>query len=380
MTKCTTLEVELRRRLWWSLVLFDSRISELASYKTTSLDPSWDCKLPVNASDDDLPQAMEMPPLSRTNPTEAFFPFIRCKLGEFVRHSIFHLDLSKPKFKTLSRNVDDEQSHAREHMAISELEAMLENQYFKLCDQENPIQFFAIWTTRAHLAYLRLLHHYANYSTSRTHFTETQRDKATLYAQRVLECTTKTMISPLTKGYRWYNRIYFPFPAFIQIANDIRTRPHGKQVGYSWLVLSDSYDAWFTGPTTVDKSILAVLQVFDKVIIRAWDACVMASGQLESALVLPRIVSAIKNSPRQSIPAMQETDDILDQASLIERINSLPYLPIDSVHYSGLDGFRPLIQDSVTTELDVYTVVSERPFVEDPSNDLYWPSPEIERL
>jgi hypothetical protein len=33
LAKCTVFEAELRRRLWWSLVLFDTRISEMADHK-----------------------------------------------------------------------------------------------------------------------------------------------------------------------------------------------------------------------------------------------------------------------------------------------------------------------------------------------------------
>lgn len=33
LSKCTVFEAELSRRLWWSLMLFDSRISEMADHK-----------------------------------------------------------------------------------------------------------------------------------------------------------------------------------------------------------------------------------------------------------------------------------------------------------------------------------------------------------
>jgi hypothetical protein len=49
--KCAPLEAEMRRRLWWSLVLFDSRISEMANDRTTTLIPTWDCRIPLNVND-----------------------------------------------------------------------------------------------------------------------------------------------------------------------------------------------------------------------------------------------------------------------------------------------------------------------------------------
>lgn len=49
--KCAALEAEMRRRLWWSLVLYDRRVCEMSDHKTSTLDPTWDCCLPLNISD-----------------------------------------------------------------------------------------------------------------------------------------------------------------------------------------------------------------------------------------------------------------------------------------------------------------------------------------
>lgn len=50
-TTCAALEAEMRRRLWWSLVIFDNRICEMFDYKTATLAPTWDCHVPLNLSD-----------------------------------------------------------------------------------------------------------------------------------------------------------------------------------------------------------------------------------------------------------------------------------------------------------------------------------------
>lgn len=46
-TKHSILEAELRRRLWWSLVHFDARVSEMTEIKLSMLVPTWDCRIPV---------------------------------------------------------------------------------------------------------------------------------------------------------------------------------------------------------------------------------------------------------------------------------------------------------------------------------------------
>lgn len=60
--KFPALEAELRRRLWWSLILFDARISEMTEFKLGQLLPTWDCRVPLNANDHDFRVGMKTPP------------------------------------------------------------------------------------------------------------------------------------------------------------------------------------------------------------------------------------------------------------------------------------------------------------------------------
>ncbi|KAF3893827.1 hypothetical protein GTR04_4399 [Trichophyton interdigitale] len=53
-SKWSPLEAEIRRRLWWSHVVFDKRISEMSDYGTTPLNPSWDCRIHLNVNDSEL--------------------------------------------------------------------------------------------------------------------------------------------------------------------------------------------------------------------------------------------------------------------------------------------------------------------------------------
>jgi len=106
---------------------------------------------------------------------------------------------------------------------------MIEDQCLKSCDQENPIHFMTIWTIRAYLAKYRLLEHHSRYSSLSVRRTEARRDAATSHALRMLKCATKVMTSPLTKGFLWLNHFHFPFPAHIQIVQDLRRRPISEQ-------------------------------------------------------------------------------------------------------------------------------------------------------
>ncbi|PQE20331.1 c6 transcription factor protein [Rutstroemia sp. NJR-2017a BBW] len=135
----SVLEAELRRRLWWSLVLFDARICEMSNSKTSMLDPTWNCKIPLNLNDSDLSPELKEPPQVQGSSSQALFSMLRCEIGEVVRHSTFYLDLTNPALKFLAR--DGEYISYPDGGGLSNLEATFEAKYLKFCDQGTPIHF-----------------------------------------------------------------------------------------------------------------------------------------------------------------------------------------------------------------------------------------------
>ena len=306
----------MRRRLWWSLILFDTRICEIANLKTMTLDPTWDCKIPLNVSDSDLRPEMKEPPPVQGNSTEAIFAVVRCELGDYIRHTAFHLDFTSPALKPLARHLQN--GSTPEGGELIKLTEMIEDQYLKSCDPDNPVHFMTIWTTQAYLAKCRLLEHHSQYSNSSARRKEARNDAATSHALRMLECDTKIMTSPLTKGFLWLNQVHFPFPAYIQIAQDLRRRPITEQAGRAWEVMSDNYEAWFDSQFKDDSPFF---QIFAKIVLQAWEACEVAaaaaaaaasspeqSSQEEAGTTVtpppPRIVSSVRHILAQRPPPL----------------------------------------------------------------------------
>ncbi|KAH0837600.1 C6 transcription factor [Fonsecaea pedrosoi] len=304
LAKHTIFEAEMRRRLWWSLVLFDTRVSETTNSRTATLDPTWDCKVPLNVNDSDLQPDMRRPPVTQGNTTEALFAVVRCELGEVIRHSSTHLDFTTPALKV---NVITAQSEAEgDETELVRLEKMIEDRYLRHCDQEHPLQFMTMWTTRAHLAKYRLLEHQSRYFGSSSRQTNAQRHTATSYALTMLECNTKLMASPLTKRFRWLNKFYFPFPAYIQIVQELRSQPLSSQACHAWEVMSDNYSAWF-GPHFREDS--PFFRLFTKLVLQAWEAYEAAPKRPEDVLMTePRVVSSIKHALSQIALRARDVD------------------------------------------------------------------------
>ncbi|KND95319.1 putative transcriptional regulatory protein [Tolypocladium ophioglossoides CBS 100239] len=296
--RCSIFEAEMRRRLWWSLMLFDTRISELAGHKTMTLSPAWDCRIPLNVHDSDLRAEMKQPPAVHGKCTDALFTVVRSELAEFVRHATFHLDFTSPALKPIARDLN--RGPIPEGGELVALEKRVEEEYLRFCDPDIPLHFMTIWTTRASLFRCRLVEHYSKYTGSSVPQTEVQRDAAISHTVGILECDTKIFTSPLTKGYQWLLHLHFPFPAYIHIVQDLRRRPVSEQAERAWEAMSDNYEARSVF-TLTDDSLL--FQIFSKMILQAWDARQAAFGQLEEPkpLYVPRIVSCIKSRVAQIV-------------------------------------------------------------------------------
>jgi hypothetical protein len=304
LAKCTALEAEIRRRLWWSLILFDTRIGELADFKTIILTPTWDCRIPLNVNDSDFGLEMKEPPQVQGKCTEALFTVVRSELGDFIRHTMFHLDFTSPALKpTAAKEI--QHGPVLEDSEMVSLEQMIEDKYLKFCNPENPLHFMTIWTTRAYLAKSRLVEHYSRYFSPSVYLAEEQRDAALSYALRMLECDTKIMASPLTKGFHWLAYFHFPFTAYIQIVQNLKRRPVSDQADQAWEVMNDNFEARFA---FLRRDAGPLFKIFANVVLQAWDARKATFEQLGEPLVAPRIVSSIRHQVGRTAQDVQNPD------------------------------------------------------------------------
>lgn len=286
-TKCTALEAEMRRRVWWSFIFFDARIGEMADFKDATLSPMFDCRPPLNVNDSDLRAELREPPNVQGQPTEAIFAVVRSELAEYVRHTTFHLDFTSPVMRRSVTRVDRRDPGAEGDDELAPLEKMIEEKYLRFCNPDNPLHFLTIWTTRYYIAKCRLIAQYWETSNSSTPQTDTQRDAALSNAFVMLESDTRIMNNPITKGYRWLFYFYLPFPAYAHALQDLRRRPLSDQAESAWEVVSDNFEARSATIETADNPLVTL---FSKIVLDAWQA----REQTGKPLQAPRIVSHIR--------------------------------------------------------------------------------------
>lgn len=135
---------------------------------------------------------------------------------------------------------------------------------------------------RAHiLPKCRLVEYYSSCSSS-SDKTEAQRNAGTMHAFDMLQCDTKLVSSPLTKGFLWLIHFYFPFTAYYHIIQSLRRQPLGDQAERAWEIMSDNFDNHQYHRihfSVVPHADMPIFKVFASMVLYGYEARVAAFKQ-----------------------------------------------------------------------------------------------------
>ena len=337
--RCSVLEAELRRRLWWSLVIFDNRMCEMSNcLKATLLLPTWDCRVPSNINDFDLRVETKTTPRVGDAPGQAIFAAVRSQIADYVRHSHWYLNFNTPALKTLSR---------KNQPAQDVFEEYVEEQYLQRCNPEDPLHAMTIWTARGLLAKNRMWDHLSKFPRPSIHQTDSERDIGVSRALRIIECDTKLFSSTATRRFQWYTKTFSFFPAYIHIVQDLRKRPLSAHAPRAWTVMSEDWEARHHG--TLELQGNPFFTMFSRNVMQAWEAREAALLHRNLALEpLPGIVAEMQRKMKRKVapdavtaggypgigaePMDINIDDFL--------MNLMP-MPIDFANQQAPYGFGP---------------------------------------
>ncbi|KAF4550197.1 Fungal specific transcription factor domain-containing protein 23 [Elsinoe fawcettii] len=284
-------EAEMRRRLWWALVFIDGRVAAQGEQKSDPLLPIWDCAVPCNVNDFDLDISMKHRPTAKAPVTEAMFPVVRSRILNTMRTLDCWLDFTVPTLKLLAKAMEKPGRPRSDIQEIHGLTLGMEEVYLQHCDPDNALQFFTLWSARIFLVRARLLHYFANTSHAPDSQSDSQRNQGMGFAMSMLECDTKLASNPAVRKYRWFNNLFYPFPAYFTLIQDMKTRPRGSQVSKAWQMMSENYQVRFCDGSDVQEIFHKVLP---KHILAAWRICERSAEEAGTQLAMPEIIKDLK--------------------------------------------------------------------------------------
>jgi len=317
-------ETELRRRLWWQLVLFDKRVAEITGSSITALSTSGgDCRFPLNLNDTDLSIHAKDPPTAYPGPTEMLFCLTRIELTVAAAPNGFrHGDqtpggaaaaaatgtgggagggsssggtTTKPRVHySPAPSSPDVATHLANHNLPNNLESFcnyIENVYLKHCDPKIPLHFFTLMMTRQALCKLRVIDFLCR-GVSSDSIEQSERDHLFIEAIKMVEYDNIIQSTDSIQGFRWYTYQHFPFPAYIFLVSELRHRTTGDLCERAWGAMIENHER--RGLTRNLRSPMHI--AFGHFFVKAWDAREAAELQMGRPLQTPRIVALLRNT------------------------------------------------------------------------------------
>lgn len=271
--KLSPFDGEIRRRLWWQIVMLEGFSQKLAGTGTGSNASihMGDVKMPANLNDSDMFPGMKELPKESERATEMMFFLIRCHVGQFLKRfeaprSTF--DGAWNRLTTSSVNLE------KKEKAISELERLFEHKFLRHCDSSIVWHLMCTHLAKAIIFMMRFMAYGADYKGK----IESQAEKDSLFALSLQVLSSQNLAYTMKEmqGFMWHVNMHFQWKAFVYVLSELRYRNSGPEVEQAWrdVQLTFEFHPTFDKETSGRALPIAV----SNLALKAWAAYITANG------------------------------------------------------------------------------------------------------
>ncbi|KAF2622821.1 hypothetical protein BU25DRAFT_302662, partial [Macroventuria anomochaeta] len=267
MLKLPPFEAEVRRRLWWQIIMLEGFSQKLAG-TGTGTDASilmGDVKMPANLNDSDLFPGMKELPKESDRATEMMFFLIRCHVGEFFKR----FETPKALFDGVwNKLTTTAVSVGIKERAIGELERLFEQRFLRHCDTSITWHLMCTHLAKAIIFMMRFMAYGANYQGK----TESQAQKDTLFTLSLQVCSSQNLAYTMKEmqGFMWHVNMHFQWRAFVYLLSELRYRTSGPEVEQAWRDVQLTYEFHPTFDKELSRRALPI--AVSNLTLKAWEA------------------------------------------------------------------------------------------------------------
>jgi hypothetical protein len=217
-------EIEMRRRVWWALCLFDVRASEDQGTEFTIPVDSFDTKLPLNINNSDIQPDSKQMPSEREGLTDMSISRVSIKTCEISKRMMVH----GPKAPTL-----EEQDHM-----LQRIYQELDEGFLRYSTESNISYWVIVNVARLMMSKMTLFIYLpVLFSSPSEQLSEQLRTKLLLAAIEVAEYNHALNAEQACRQWRWIFQTYTHWHAIIYILIEILRRPWSPVVERAWTAL-----------------------------------------------------------------------------------------------------------------------------------------------
>lgn len=243
-------DVEMRRRLWWSIYLLDSQSSELHATGPLISENSYDTKLFLNINDSDISPASTQPPEERSGFSEMTFSLVRIEMISLCRRYALN-----PAGGGSSGNPDHEiqdeaQTLETQLRRLEIIRIRLQERYLQFCDISDPLQWVTATIIRLALTRSYLIVHFSPETTAdqlpfiEMSFEHPKRYQLFSTAVEVVEFAYLLETDPRTTKWAWFFKGYPQWHAVMFVLSDLCNRSETPEMLYAWCVVEKAVTQW----------------------------------------------------------------------------------------------------------------------------------------
>jgi len=151
----SVIESQVRRRIWWQIVVLDSRTAQWCKVKAPVSTENWEVPLPLNVNDCDLTSEMTVEPRDHQGITEMTLRLMLYEIGKFVREAA----AERLSLESVQGPADPSGPLLKKDKAIDDLEEILESKCLRYCDPAIPLHILTRCLARVVCARLRFIAH-----------------------------------------------------------------------------------------------------------------------------------------------------------------------------------------------------------------------------
>ncbi|ODA76218.1 hypothetical protein RJ55_08063 [Drechmeria coniospora] len=314
-------EMEQRRRLWWTIVGYDRRIGEITGSTVTALSGGGDCKMPLNVNDADLHVEGTDSPLPHSGPTEMLFALSRVEMAMAVAGNGSRDCHRVNKTKTAKVGQGSSQTSAARSpgatIRIAGQEspsytldgfcAHVEGKYLPQCDPKIPLHLFTLTMTRQTLCKMRIVDFLVRiHNAEAMPLEDAERDSLFELSTQMIEHDNTVQSSESLRPFRWYSMHYFPFPAYMFLVQELRTRVTGMPVERAWSTMASNHE--LRGLLSHSRSPMHM--AFGNLFLKAWDAHQAAMQATGEEVNPPQFIGLLRQ--RSEVRRKARTENLQD--------------------------------------------------------------------
>ncbi|KAI1132313.1 fungal-specific transcription factor domain-containing protein [Nemania abortiva] len=284
-------EVEERRRLWWNMAGFDRRIGEMCGSTITAISTGGNCRLPLNINDSDLNTHAKDQPPPHTGATEMIFALTRLEFAKAPGNDKMKAQLSAANPQAVTNLADHRLSSYLDQFAH-----YMEETYLKYCDPKIPIHYMTLLMTRATICKMRVHSGFFRVAImAPSPIPATESEALLIEAIRMIEYDSMMQAHERLKGFIWYTKMHFPFPAYVCLLSELRHRTTGDICERAWETIFEHAERRKLTTSTRTPLHLA----FSALFVKAWDAREAAEAANGRTLAPPRLITVMRQLDAQ---------------------------------------------------------------------------------